>query len=79
MLTPTVTEIPLSLEPVTADSFAQSTVVAPVRHVMNYVESDLAVDMTLPRRRRDRAEAMRRRSRMRSILHPGRRRPALAA
>ena len=33
----------------------------PLRFVMNYVECDLADDLTLPQRRRDRAVAQRRR------------------
>ena len=83
MTTPTVTETPLSLEPVTADPFAgpdaATTVVETLRHVLNYVECDLAPDTTLPQRRAARADAIRRRGRLRSVLHPGRRQPALAA
>jgi hypothetical protein len=71
MITPTVTELPLRLEPVAADTFAGD----PVRLVRHSVECDQA----LPQRRRDRAGTPRRRSRLRSALRPARHHPVLAA
>lgn len=92
MTTPIVTELPLRLEPITADSFAAPIPVAlaPQRgpahaqhvpdHVMNYIECDLAAELTLPQRRRCRATAdSRRRLSLRTVFAPARRGTALAA
>ncbi len=81
MTTPIVTELPLRLEPITADPFAESLHAAAGRsdHVMNYVECDLADEVTLPHWRRARATDSRRHSfRIRSVFAPQRREAALA-
>jgi hypothetical protein len=49
-------------------------------HVMNYIECDLAAELTLPQRRRCRATAdSRRRRSLRTVFAPARRGTALAA
>jgi hypothetical protein len=79
MTTPIVTELPLRMEAITADSFiASGNETHGSDHVMNYVECDLSAELTLPQRRRARAAASRR-HRLRSYLAPARRRTALAA
>jgi hypothetical protein len=58
MTTPIVTELPLRMEAVTADTFLASVPdPRPRDRVMNYVECDLAAELTLPQRRRARASA----------------------
>jgi hypothetical protein len=82
--TPIVTELPRRLEPITADPFvyAIGTPTARLdecRHSMNYVECDLAVEVTLPRWRHDRAIACRRRRSTLRDRMPGRRHPLAVA
>jgi hypothetical protein len=81
MTTPIVTELPLRMEPVTADSFVDGVQEAHTRdHVMNYVECDLAAELTLPQRRRARASASPRSRRgLRRRFVPVRREAAFAA
>ena len=56
MTTPIVTELPLRLEPITADSFIEPTHEDRGHdHVMNDVECDLSAELTLPQWRRVRA------------------------
>jgi hypothetical protein len=69
MTTPIVTELPLRLEPVAVDPFADD-------RVMNFVECDLPAELTLPQWRRARVAAAPRR---RTLFAPIRRRAALAA
>jgi hypothetical protein len=81
MTTPIVTELPLRMQAVTADSFLDSE---PESHthdrVMNYVECDLAAELTLPQWRRARADVSSRgRHSLRRRLAPVRRSAALAA
>jgi hypothetical protein len=62
MTMPTVTELPLRLEPVTADSFAAPLLAAApaavaLDRIMNYIECDLAAEVTLPQWRHARAAA----------------------
>ena len=79
MTTPIVTELPLRMQAITADSFiAPGDETHGSGHVMNYVECDLSAELTLPQWRRARATASCR-SRLRSYLAPARRRTALAA
>jgi hypothetical protein len=79
MTTPIVTELPLRLEPVTADSFMELTHEDRVHdHVMNYIECDLAAELTLPQWGRARASSPSRRS-LRGIFAQTRRPAALAA
>jgi hypothetical protein len=87
MTTPIVIELPLRLEPITADSFAgPMTAAAAVERdarmpdrVMNYVECDLAVELTLPQWRRSRAAASpRRRLGLGTRFTPARRTTPLA-
>jgi hypothetical protein len=85
MTMPTVTELPLRLEPVTADPFAEplraaAPAAVALDRVMNYIECDLAAEVTLPQWRRTRAAASRRqRHSDRSFFAPARRANALAA
>jgi len=80
MTTPIVTELPLRLEPITADTFADSLPAAGRSdQVMNYVECDLGVELTLPQWRHARATESRRHSfRIRSVFAPLRHDAALA-
>ena len=72
MTTPIVTELPQRLEPITADPFVD-TIGTPAaridecRHAMNYVECDLAAELTLPQWRHERA-ACRRRFTLRDLV-----------
>ncbi len=79
MTTPIVTELPQTLEPVTADSFID---LEPAHHdpdrVMNYLQCDLSAELTLPQWRRARASAHRRHH-LRSYFAPVRRGAALTA
>jgi hypothetical protein len=73
MTTPIVTELPLRLEAVVPDTFAEPQLQAPpadqaMDRIMNYLECDLRPELTLPQRRRARASASPRRRR----LLPGR-------
>lgn len=81
MTTPIVTEIPLRMQAVTADSFIESAQEAHGRdHVMNYVECELAAELTLPQWRRTRtAASSRSRRSLRARVAPARREAALAA
>jgi hypothetical protein len=79
MTTPIVTELPLRMEAITADSFiASGNETHGTGQVMNYIECDLSAELTLPQWRRARATASSR-SRLRSYLAPAGRRTALAA
>ena len=79
MTTPIVTELPLRMEAVTADTFLEAVPHSQPRdRVMNYVECDLAAELTLPQRRRARAAASTRSHRLRRGFVPVHR-PALAA
>jgi len=79
MTTPIVTELPLRMQAVTADSFLDSAPEPRTHdHVMNYVECDLAAERTLPQWRHDRAASRSRRS-LRRRLAPARRAAALTA
>lgn len=61
MITPIVTELPRRLEAVTLDPFAEPEQPVHARAgVMNYVECDLAPEVSLPQWRRTRAAARRR-------------------
>jgi len=81
MTTPIVTELPLRMQAVTTDSFLDSVPEAhPHDHVMNYVECDLAGELSLPQWRRARADASSRsRHSLRRRFTPVRRSAALAA
>jgi hypothetical protein len=81
MTMPIVTELPPRMEAVTADSFLEHAQ-DPHTHdrVMNYVECDLAAELTLAQWRRDRAAASSRTRRsLRPRFAPVRRHAALAA
>jgi hypothetical protein len=80
MTTPIVTELPLRMQAVTADSFLDSAPEPRTHdHVMNYVECDLAAELTLPQWRRSRADtSSRSRHGLRRRFAPARR-VALAA
>ena len=79
MTTPIVTELPLRMEPVSADTFLGSVAdPKPRDRVMTYVECDLPAELTLAQRRRARAAASTRSRRPRRHLVPVHR-PVLAA
>jgi len=84
MTTPIVTELPQRLASITEDPFVE-TIGTPsarlddCRYSMNYVECDLAVEVTLPQWRHDRAiYCHRRRFTLRDLM-PGRRQPFAVA
>jgi hypothetical protein len=79
MTTPIVTELPLRMEAITADSFLEHVQAPQTRdHVMNYVECDLAADLTLAQRRHDRAVSAHTRRGLRPRFAPVRHHAALA-
>ncbi len=80
MTTPIVTELPLRLEPVSADSFTEPTHEDRGHdHVMSYVECDLSAELTLPQWRRTRAASSPSRRGLRGRFAHVRRQAALAA
>jgi len=81
MTTPIVIELPLRMEAVTADSFLEAVHdVQTHERVMNYVECDLAAELTLPQWRQDRAATFSRSRRsLRRRFAPVGRSAALAA
>ena len=80
MTTPIVTELPLRLEAVTADSFLEPPHEDRGHdHVMNYIDCDLAAELTLPQWRRARAASSPSRRSLRRRFAQTRRPAALAA